>query len=1629
MKRLLFVLTLAVSVFAWGCNEPPTVTTSQITDITQSTATGGGEVTSDGGTDVTARGVVWSRTSNAPTIDDNDGKTADGTGTGIFSSNLTGLSPGADYYVRAYATNSEGTSYGNVITFSTSPGPPTVTTSEISNITQNTASGGGEVTLTGGSDVTARGVVWSIYTEPSLEKYDGKTEDSTGTGTFTSAITGLTAATTYYVRAYATNSVGTVYGNEVGFTTLSDPAPDPIADPGADTIGRTAKDPSKPDVMEIVYLSGEASLGLEFAWSVVDYEDNETGQVRVSQQQNTSGTIPEYRFSSANTPVTGFSGGKSGKYTLQLEVSNGEGKSDSAQVTVQLIDDYNNPIVLPDYFDNYYNEDVDGDGVPDIQDDFPLDPAKTRYPSYAETKEPAQSNVNDGIGVSEDAGTVPLIITGSITAVNNRVDIDFYKIEFEEAGRYSAVLEAGHQDMDPSIAVIESDGTLVPNTRANMPDIAGVTAVGIMLSTAGTYYLTVTDSSGNSDPEWTYSVKIFKDTDLDGISDDLEIALGSDYLSADSDGDGISDFVEISWAIQNWELRDINNDGYPLWWDFDSDGDGIPDSVEYYSSADAPELDAQQLDLLNDADSDGVPNFLDEDSNGNGILDAASYGLNPWEPIDTDGDNIPDFIDPDTDGDGLLDLNEDKDHIRIPLEKGDDDFLLLTSILNKTLDIEGFCSAGDAVSLIGKNLPSDTSKLWIILRGGENAASIFQTIYNLEADNITSQEIDFTVPSDIGEGVFEVFVTTDNQRTESLALTLIDANTPLLTGYDFDSNTGNLTLYGFNLNQNLTVNFTGDITSKDNSGGGAGSVTLSVPANARSGNLYVSSDQGDSNIIAVSLTRNISGNIVLPSGSSVDITDLDVALSAFDEVFPDESGSFNSQAPLNKPSVSTALIEYPDSTEEAPRYASLLMSITLPGENQTDLNAHTTALALVWLAIGVEEMLSEEDLQDARNLLKDLPEIIALGDILETKLAENPYVLSELPMDSDIEDASKTAILAAALAIENNFDTTSDPSSKILHGMFGPQADVNPSKYKPNYWTLVEVYERGDTGNVNINNDSQLYLSAKISDMEDNVLHPHIKGLSGMAGPQGYGLLFWSQTTEYSQSKGKNCIVEVLSPGVARSVAPNVVPAQVGAQDAWNLLYFRTIIERVIWPFINSMLGLGDASPLVTVLFGSPTVTDIVINQVLQGNVKGSISALIDMLVQDMFSVPPGPITQELAKKYGKGFIEKQLAKAAAKLGANFVPVLGQVKFAIDVAGHVTNATYAGKAIQEISSTDSVIHFEVTFPLSIKEVKPGKVKPDGTDRQFNIHGSGFSPILRGIWPFKRELKPKIKATDAQGYTASYIKPSYINPNGTVMTITIPGWFLSEYTEGPISVEVHHPTDISSATAEKEDAIYIVKDIALDSISPNRGSTGISATIYGAGFSKFISDNEVTVGGLNALISSSTESTLLITIPTGLDPRIQKVVARVRQDGVWSDWSNPLGFLVEEGTVRITVCDNGGLKDDAFSLFVDGLYQGTLYANNSKYCETYTPSLSIGTHSARLLGVEAPDAIGTYSIAFEGVSNVTGDPLSGSDLVPGVSKFYTFEVTAPSNKVFQKNTGAPYSPKVLDIESTDIQYTE
>lgn len=195
---------------------PPQLAPTFITGVGQYDVLCGGQIISNGHAPITECGICWSTNPTPTTADHRDSPTSP-----LYSwtSKITGLTINTTYYMRAYAINKAGIGYGATVAVTTiNAQAPYVTTSITSNITETTATSGGNITSDGGATVTERGVCWSTSANPTIA--DNKIIDGAGgSGSFTNAITGLLSNTTYYLRAYATNSIGIRYGNSVTFST------------------------------------------------------------------------------------------------------------------------------------------------------------------------------------------------------------------------------------------------------------------------------------------------------------------------------------------------------------------------------------------------------------------------------------------------------------------------------------------------------------------------------------------------------------------------------------------------------------------------------------------------------------------------------------------------------------------------------------------------------------------------------------------------------------------------------------------------------------------------------------------------------------------------------------------------------------------------------------------------------------------------------------------------------------------------------------------------------------------------------------------------------------------------------------------------------------------------------------------------------------------------------------------------------------------------------------------------------------------------------------------------------------------------------------------------------------------
>lgn len=246
--------------------EPTLTATTDITSIRATTATGGGQITDDGRSPILIRGIVWD-TYSTPTIALNTKTVDDVTqGIGVFSGGLTGLTPDTIYYVRAYASNSVGTTYGSETTFRTNDVLlPVLSATSVIDISEYSVKGLGEVIDDGGMPVTARGFVWDTSNLPSIDLQTKIVNGTAGTGYFSEYCPGLIPGTSYYVRAYATNTKGTAYGDQATFTTSA--AVPLLSDV---TILPTIQMNNAEAVASLVFDGGALITDLGLIWNTID---------------------------------------------------------------------------------------------------------------------------------------------------------------------------------------------------------------------------------------------------------------------------------------------------------------------------------------------------------------------------------------------------------------------------------------------------------------------------------------------------------------------------------------------------------------------------------------------------------------------------------------------------------------------------------------------------------------------------------------------------------------------------------------------------------------------------------------------------------------------------------------------------------------------------------------------------------------------------------------------------------------------------------------------------------------------------------------------------------------------------------------------------------------------------------------------------------------------------------------------------------------------------------------------------------------------------------------------------------------------------------------------------------------
>jgi len=203
----------------------PVVGTQMVSGITDVSVLIKGKLFSMSGSDIESQGLCYGQQTN-PTIDDQ--VITVNSGLGEFNCKIEGLVPNTTYFARAFAKNQKAIGYGDVLSFKTSVGLPSVITGDVSGITSISAICTGEVTYDGYGSISSRGICYSVENQPSIS--DSKIQVAGGLGKFTATLNSLSSHQIYYYRAYVINQSGVSYGEIKQFETL-------IGLPSLETLG------------------------------------------------------------------------------------------------------------------------------------------------------------------------------------------------------------------------------------------------------------------------------------------------------------------------------------------------------------------------------------------------------------------------------------------------------------------------------------------------------------------------------------------------------------------------------------------------------------------------------------------------------------------------------------------------------------------------------------------------------------------------------------------------------------------------------------------------------------------------------------------------------------------------------------------------------------------------------------------------------------------------------------------------------------------------------------------------------------------------------------------------------------------------------------------------------------------------------------------------------------------------------------------------------------------------------------------------------------------------------------------------------------------------------------------------
>ncbi|RMF14032.1 MAG: hypothetical protein D6761_10140 [Candidatus Dadabacteria bacterium] len=665
---------------------------------------------------------------------------------------------------------------------------------------------------------------------------------------------------------------------------------------------------------------------------------------------------------------------------------------------------------------------------------------------------------------------------------------------------------------------------------------------------------------------------------------------------------------------------------------------------------------------------------------------------------------------------------------------------------------------------------------------------------------------------------------------------------------------------------------------------------------------------------------------------------------------------------------------------------AIYAALVLPDDTSVELSAESTAIQAIFVGLGYMASQPVTRWSLIRSEIAATPEVGEFATVLAERLDRNPRAFAAFE-DGRLLDAYGAALAAAAERVATTLQSTT--------GLAPAVPDFKPAQEQEG--VRLEPIEPAD---IDLQNDTKLYMSARVVAADGTEIRPHIRHPwdSNIIGPQGWGLLFIASSTNVPVA-GRDSTFEIITAGARGNSADGYVR---------SYLVGRLVLDGVVLPLFNEFmlkkllgqkLRSQDAASILIDLIGPDKWNGVIQSIISNPNgmmrtVKKRIfDVIVDQFLASCLQLPPGDACQAFAKVVARGLgwltpeavLKKLSAQVAKQIAVYITPYLGQIKAAWEGLGAVNTFGSVVLSATDMLSTSGQINFELDYPLDIQSVQPACLAPDpdGKPVKLYVNGRGFNPVPQGSLFWKKTVKPEVSLGRADG------DPVYIRPDGSAMTVEFATGDLSD---GEYHLVVRH----QNQTVESDAVIQVAADsIQATGLEPAKGAAGTRVRIYGCGFSTRLGDHTVTFAGkdgrVNAPVLAATPAFLVVSVPK--DAVSGDVIVTVGDRT-----SEPLPFEVEEANVTITYGDCGAANDDTFALYVDGAVVSSMPAPSRPF--PVAVNVSTGAHTVSLLGITAPDDVGTYCIEFSGNVTVRSGPsLSGDDLTAGVRKTWQIDVGA------------------------------